>query len=267
MIHGDFLSEWAARIAARLKTKMVEILRGDSEQNEALLRIERAFDYILIDEGQKLIRGRGGAAQKEGKMENETSEQRKTVGGVDFNLWGRLVEAGLVPHNCKRFVIDSGNPGEPVKIFWETCADRPQIKAVLNVVVESAIRGRTAPLTSSSDSLCSICGVEAGKLHSWNCPGFRPPAITGPSVAVKLFGRGFPSASCESSHHLVAIVTVHALPDVKPEDIPVPTIIEYKGHFYQQGGNDGDDFTLQEYFEVPGLKVGDSLYESGDSTR
>lgn len=47
----------------------------------------------------------------------------------------RLKAAGLLPQNCRRFVIDSGEPDGVVKIYWECFADPATMDVVLDAML------------------------------------------------------------------------------------------------------------------------------------
>lgn len=55
--------------------------------------------------------------------------------GLNCDLAKAMVEAGLLPPNVRRFIIDSGMPGELVTIHYECFADKKQLK-----VIEAGVR-------------------------------------------------------------------------------------------------------------------------------
>ena len=55
--------------------------------------------------------------------------------------WNKLKATGVVPENVRRFVIDSGAPGEPMRMYWETFADEHFLEVLLD---EVALKIKTA---------------------------------------------------------------------------------------------------------------------------
>lgn len=47
-------------------------------------------------------------------------------------LVNELVSKGLLPRGTTRFIIDSGRPGEPVRVVWEGFADIDLIRLLLD---------------------------------------------------------------------------------------------------------------------------------------
>jgi len=56
LVHGDRLSQWASDVAARVTEAVFEEFRSTAPVTELPARIRRRIDFILIDEGQKLMR-------------------------------------------------------------------------------------------------------------------------------------------------------------------------------------------------------------------
>ncbi len=63
--HGDFLSAWTARVAARLAAAAMDEFLDEKKPARSLAsRMQRRFDALLIEEGQALIRAREKPAPK-----------------------------------------------------------------------------------------------------------------------------------------------------------------------------------------------------------
>ncbi len=55
-----------------------------------------------------------------------------------MNLGSRLIQAGLLPPNCRRFLIDCPPPNEgPVKIYFDCYADTEQLEVVFDEIVRA----------------------------------------------------------------------------------------------------------------------------------
>lgn len=55
---------------------------------------------------------------------------------INSVFWEKMVEAGLVPPLVSRFVIDSGNPGDVVKIYYDCFADSEMLNATFDHLIK-----------------------------------------------------------------------------------------------------------------------------------
>ena len=51
------------------------------------------------------------------------------------DLVQQMVDQGYLPHGTTRFIIDSGNPGDVVRIYWGGFADVNMIRLLMSGVI------------------------------------------------------------------------------------------------------------------------------------
>ncbi len=75
-------------------------------------------------------------SEKNAKAKVPQNRQRQIASSM--NLGARLVEAGLLPVNCRRFIIDCPPPNEgPVKIYFDCYGDVEQLEVVFDEIVRA----------------------------------------------------------------------------------------------------------------------------------